>query len=53
MILVYWEGVEVVQLEEIRMDRSVDGVNKMLRTHSWPVSRFINEAQHTALKFSL
>ena len=35
------------------MEKSVDGVNKMLRTHSLPASRFIDEAQHTALKFSL
>ena len=53
MILVCWEGVEVVRSEEIQMDRSVDGINKILRTQSWPVSRFNDEAQHTALKFSL
>lgn len=35
------------------MDRSIDSVNKRLLTHSWLVSLFIHETQHTALKFSL
>ena len=52
MTLVCLEEVEEVRLEEIRMDRSADGVNEKLDSF-WLVSLFIYETQHTALKFSL